>query len=80
MEEARPLKNRTVPMDDEGHYIVTLDVFHQLHCLVSFPNAYHISTNLLLIDLCLEQIAREDLLERHQLWGARALSSQCGSH
>jgi hypothetical protein len=34
MEEARPLKNRTVPMDDEGNYIVTLDVFHQLHCLV----------------------------------------------
>jgi hypothetical protein len=36
MDEARPLKNHTVPMDDEGHYIVTLDVFHQLHCLVCF--------------------------------------------
>jgi hypothetical protein len=34
MEEARPLKNGTIPIDDEGHYIVTLDVFHQLHCLV----------------------------------------------
>lgn len=37
LEEARPLKNRTVPIDDEGHYIVTLDVFHQLHCLVRHP-------------------------------------------
>ena len=35
MSEAAQLANRTVPItDDPGHYVVTLEVFHQLHCLV----------------------------------------------
>ncbi|KIX09227.1 uncharacterized protein Z518_00306 [Rhinocladiella mackenziei CBS 650.93] len=34
MKEVVLLANRTVPIyGDPGHYIVTLDVFHQLHCL-----------------------------------------------
>ncbi|KAH8651632.1 hypothetical protein BGZ60DRAFT_388256, partial [Tricladium varicosporioides] len=32
--EAAQLVNKTVPIPgDEGHYVVTLNVFHQLHCL-----------------------------------------------
>ena len=35
-ESARRLPNKTAPIPgDEEHYIVGLDVFHQLHCLVS---------------------------------------------
>lgn len=35
MSDAAQLANRTVPIaDDPGHYAVTLDVFHELHCLV----------------------------------------------
>ena len=34
-DEAAQLTNLTVPIpDDEDHYIIGLDVFHQLHCLV----------------------------------------------
>ncbi|KAL1859592.1 hypothetical protein VTK73DRAFT_7565 [Phialemonium thermophilum] len=33
-EEAQPLVNRTLPIPgDHGHYMVSLSVFHQLHCL-----------------------------------------------
>lgn len=33
---AAQLVNRTVPIPgDPGHYVVELNVFHQLHCLVS---------------------------------------------
>jgi hypothetical protein len=32
------LPNETYPIiDDPGYYIASLDVFHQLHCLVQFP-------------------------------------------
>jgi len=32
--QAALLPNRTIPIfEDEGHYVVSLDVFHQLHCL-----------------------------------------------
>lgn len=35
MSEAAQLENRTVPIaNDPGYYAVTIDVFHQLHCLV----------------------------------------------
>lgn len=35
MSEAIQLENRTTPIPDEpGQYIVILEVFHQLHCLV----------------------------------------------
>ena len=35
-EEAAPMYNKTLPIpDDPDHYIVSLAVFHQLHCLVS---------------------------------------------
>jgi len=33
MNEAKQLKNRTSPINNEGDYVVTLDVFHHLHCL-----------------------------------------------
>lgn len=34
-DEARPMENKTLPIpNDDGHYIVSLSVFHQLHCLV----------------------------------------------
>lgn len=34
-DEARPIENKTLPIpNDDGHYIVSLSVFHQLHCLV----------------------------------------------
>lgn len=34
--EAMLLPNKTYPIKDQpGHYIALLDVFHQLHCLVS---------------------------------------------
>jgi hypothetical protein len=38
---ARRLPNKTalIPGDEE-HYIVGLDVFHQLHCLVSIPSRH----------------------------------------
>lgn len=36
LESAAQLVNRTVPIPgDPGQYIVSLDVFHELHCLVS---------------------------------------------
>lgn len=36
MDEASKLVNRTVPIPEEpGNYMVTLNVFHHLHCLVS---------------------------------------------
>lgn len=36
MSDAVQLANRTVPLPgDPDHYVVILDVFHQLHCLVS---------------------------------------------
>ena len=36
MSDAARLANRAVPIaDDPDHYAVTLDVFHELHCLVS---------------------------------------------
>lgn len=39
MSEAAQLANRTVPItDDPGHYAVTLEVFHQLHCLASLES------------------------------------------
>lgn len=31
--EAAQMYNRTSPINNEGDYVVTLDVFHQLHCL-----------------------------------------------
>ena len=35
MSEAVKLSNRTTPItNDPGYYAVTLEVFHQLHCLV----------------------------------------------
>lgn len=38
---ARRLLNKTAPIPgDEEHYIVGLDVFHQLHCLVSIPSRH----------------------------------------
>ncbi|OAK99032.1 hypothetical protein IQ06DRAFT_357079 [Phaeosphaeriaceae sp. SRC1lsM3a] len=72
MEEARPLKNRTVPMDDEGHYIVTLDVFHQLHCLnklrekiywnvTNYGEPEHSHLNVVHIDHCIDQL-RQSLM------------------
>jgi hypothetical protein len=37
MSDAARLSNKTVPIpDDPGQYVVSLDVFHQLHCLVGF--------------------------------------------
>ena len=34
--DAAKLANRTVPIPgDPEHYAVSIDVFHQLHCLVS---------------------------------------------
>jgi hypothetical protein len=34
--EAALLPNKTFPIGNEpGHYVAALDVFHQLHCLVS---------------------------------------------
>ncbi|KAF1978171.1 hypothetical protein BU23DRAFT_577611 [Bimuria novae-zelandiae CBS 107.79] len=34
LQEASQLTNRTVPIpDDPGYYVVTIDVFHELHCL-----------------------------------------------
>lgn len=34
--QAALLPNKTAPIPgDDGYYIITLDVFHQLHCLVS---------------------------------------------
>lgn len=34
--DAAHLVNKTVPIaDDPGQYAISLDVFHQLHCLVS---------------------------------------------
>ena len=39
-EEARPMENKTLPIpNDDGHYIVSLSVFHQLHCLVMEASA-----------------------------------------
>ena len=36
IEDAAQLVNRTVPIPgDPGQYIIALDVFHELHCLVS---------------------------------------------
>lgn len=36
MDEASKLVNRTVPIPEEPeNYMVTLNVFHHLHCLVS---------------------------------------------
>jgi hypothetical protein len=67
MEEARPLKNRTVPMDDEGNYIVTLDVFHQLHCLVHLSLISKDAEYFLLTDSASEQNASKDILEHHEL-------------
>jgi hypothetical protein len=37
------LVNRTVPIPgDPEHYVVSLSVFHQLHCLVGVPR-WHVS-------------------------------------
>jgi hypothetical protein len=66
MEEARPLKNGTIPIDDDGHYIVTLDVFHQLHCLVCCSSSGRCASIILLTDTTPEQNASEDLLEYHE--------------
>lgn len=36
MNEAAKLVNKTTPIPDyPGEYVIQLDVFHQLHCLVS---------------------------------------------
>lgn len=36
MSDAAKLVDKTVPLPDyPGEYVVQLDVFHQLHCLVS---------------------------------------------
>jgi hypothetical protein len=41
MSEARLLTNRTTPIKkDPGYYVITLDVFHELHCLVIFPFSF----------------------------------------
>ncbi|KAJ6612620.1 hypothetical protein B0H10DRAFT_1807161, partial [Mycena sp. CBHHK59/15] len=32
--EAMKLPNKTWPLSDRGSYVFTLDIFHQLHCLV----------------------------------------------
>lgn len=35
MSDAAKLANKTVPIPDyPGEYVIQLDVFHQLHCLV----------------------------------------------
>ena len=45
MEEATQLEELTAPIPgDEDHYIVGIDVFHQLHCLVSPSFSHHFST------------------------------------
>lgn len=44
MSDAAQLANRTVPIgNDPGNYAVTLDVFHELHCLVSLPFPHPLS-------------------------------------
>jgi hypothetical protein len=49
--EAAKLPNATVRIPgDEGHYIVGLDVMHQLHCLnhlrkTLYPERYHVFEN-----------------------------------
>jgi hypothetical protein len=47
-ESAAQLPNATTPFEDDGsHYIVELDVFHQLHCLnslrkLTYPDVYEV--------------------------------------
>ncbi|KAJ7087063.1 hypothetical protein C8R44DRAFT_650216, partial [Mycena epipterygia] len=47
-EQAAKMPNRTWPfLGDEENYIVALDVFHQLHCLVSCPHVTTLNLNLI---------------------------------
>jgi hypothetical protein len=68
MEEVKPLKIRAVPMDDEGNYVVTLDVFHQLHCLVRLSFLDIHIYNLSPTNSTSKQNASKDLMEPHKLW------------
>jgi len=48
--EANKLVDKTVPIpNDEDNYIVTLEVFHQLHCLVSYTLISRIKPSKLLL-------------------------------
>ena len=51
---AAQLVNKTVPIpDDPDHYVVSLNVFHQLHCLVSASllSSYLLHLNEILNDI-----------------------------
>lgn len=52
--DAAKLTNRTVPIPgDPDHYAVSIDIFHQLHCLVFHPDPLSCINILTLIDNCL---------------------------
>ena len=56
------LPNRTEAYTgDEQHYIVELDVFHQLHCLVRFPTEIGDSADL----FCNQNLIRKSIWPEH---------------